>query len=766
MKKIITNRPVFLCALLFIFIVLFFAGCAGRNQQIKDEKDLIETGKKIKFAAKEQIGQKQDRVPGTRREKIVTDDSGEYRLVSTPFGYVKHRIHPIEKEPGEKEQVGKKPGPKEISSATDEKRSKKVQKAVSALPAVGKPEKAEEDSKEDSRAGQIILNFDNADLYEVIRTMAELLNINYLVDPNVRGKVTIHTAGRLKKEDLFPVFYQILEVNGLTAVKEGSLYRIIRLADAQRMPILSRFAPDDETVVPAERIIMQIIPLKHIAATEMTSLLKPFISTGGAIISHGDSNTLLVVDKGINILKALKMAEVFDVDLFEKIDHRFYFLENIEAKETADILKGIISSYDKTGKSDLDLIPIERLNALLAVGSQPRIFEKIEEFIRRLDVQKDETESKIYVYSVKNGEAADLGSLLDQIFGRDSGSDEKIDGVRIKKGEEAKPAPSRNPFAMGKKVKKEAGEAVSGRKGEAFSSGTLKDEINITADEIRNVLIIEAIASDYRIIENILKRIDVLPRQVLIEVTIAEISLDKKTELGIEWTYLKGEGSSLSTTLFSADLGSSGFSYAIGMADRWSSALAALAQDNKVNILSSPSVLASDNKEARIDISTEVPVSSAEYQYTSGTEPVLETNIEYRNTGIILSVTPHINEHGLVTMEISQEVSEQSENVQVGDKNYPSFYNRSVNTTLTVKHSQTIVIGGLIKETRSDGASGAPWLVDIPVIRFLFGKETKSISKTELIIMITPRVITSLEDVDAVTEEFKAKVGNVVKRLR
>ena len=302
--------------------------------------------------------------------------------------------------------------------------------------------------------------------------------------------------------------------------------------------------------------------------------------------------------------------------------------------------------------------------------------------------------------------------------------------------------------------------SVSIGKTETTGSGTLKGEINITADKIRNALIINAVPADYRVIENILRQIDVLPRQVLIEVTIAEISLDESTELGIEWTYLKGPGG-LGTSLLGASLGSSGFAYTIGRTERWTSALAFLASEDKVNILSSPSVLASDNKEAKIDISTEVPVASAEYQYTSGEEPVLETTIEYRDTGVLLSVTPHINECGLVTMDINQEVSEQSQYVGVGGKEYPSFYKRSVNTTLTVKHAQTIVIGGLIRKTKSEGAAGAPWLSKIPIIRYLFGKETKSVSKTELIILITPHVIVSLNDVDAVTEEFKKKVGSI-----
>ena len=683
------------------------------------------------------------------------DDKGEFELISTPFGYIKRRIKPPETPITAREPAA--PSTEELTAPV----TPPVSGAEPAKPAPVLTEKPEEKEALE-KAGQIVLNFDDADLCEVIRTIAELLNINYIVDSNVKGKVTIHTAGGLRKEDIFPVFFQILEVNGLTAIKEGSIHKIVQLKDAPRMPITSRFSRKGEDVSPVERIIIQIIPLKFISAKEMTKLLTPFISASGTILSHGDSNTLLVVDKGLNVLKVLRLVEAFDVNVFEKVNYEFYPLKNTDVEEVIKVIKEIFSSYLTPRKEDINVIAIEHLNTLLVISTYPQVFEKVREFIRQLDVADEEVDPRIYVYSVKNGEAEDLGSLLNQVFA--DGSSVKEKGTKDWTKKKAESTSSRNPFsrttkeAKTEKASEVRKEPVTSGKIETTGSGTLKGEINITADKIRNAIIIKALPADYRVIEEILKQIDVLPRQVLIEVTIAEISLDESTELGIEWTYLKGPGS-LETSLLDASLGSSGFAYTIGMADRWTSALAFLASQDKVNILSSPSVLASDNKEAKIDISTEVPVASAEYQYTSGEEPVLETTIEYRDTGVLLSVTPHINERGLVTMDINQEVSEQSQYVGVGDNEYPSFYKRSVNTTLTVKHAQTIVIGGLIRETKSEGSAGVPWLSKIPILRYVFGKDTKSVSKTELIILITPHVIVSLDDVDVVTEEFKSKVG-------
>ncbi len=621
---------------------------------------------------------------------------------------------------------------------------------------------------ENSQTGEVVLNFDDADLYEVIRTFAEILNINYIADPGLRGKVTIHTAGGVDRRDLFPIFYQILRANGLTAVRDGNLYHILPLKEAPRSPIEIRItgSAGEAPPVPTGQTVIQIVPLSFISVEEITKILTPFLSADGSIISHRDSNTLLIVDRRENIQKALQIVDVFDVDVFGDYLHHFYTPDFIGAEEAAKTLGDIFSSYRIT-KEELNFIVLERMNLLMIISRERRLMDRAIEFLKQIDVETADVEPRIFIYSVKNGQAAELSELLNGIFTAGGGGEEKAKGAKTSTGKgEAEPetAPIETPFGT---IGQEKSEPASGRRrpaagGNLYESGTLTAKVKITPDEIRNVLIIEAVPRDYRIIKSILDRIDILPRQVLIEVTIAEIKLDAKTDLGVEWSYLKGSGGQPETSLLSASVGSSGLQYTIGEVGRWTSALSALATENKVNIISSPSVLASDNKEAKINISTEVPVASAQYQYDSGSDPIIQTNIQYRNTGVILSVTPHINEHGLVSMDISQEVSEQSESVQVGNESMPSFFKRSVNTSLTVHHAQTIVIGGLIRQNVNDGRTGVPCLGSIPGLEFLFGRASWSKDKTELIILITPQVIRTLEEVDLVTEEFKSKVGEVM----
>ncbi len=637
--------------------------------------------------------------------------------------------------------------------------------------AVSRPlERPKKKTPPEKTGPKIILNFDNADLYAVIGTIAELLGINYIVDPNVRGKVTINTAGGLYKKDLFPVFLQILEVNGLTAIKEGRLYRIVQLKESTRLPIELRFSRGGADAPPMDKIIIQIIPLKFISTQEMTKLVKPFISTGGTVVSDIPSNTLLVVDKGLNILKILRLVETFDINMLERVYYRFYPLKYVAAEDVTKTLDDFTSAYEKVANVMVKFIAIDRLNTLFVVSTNPLVFEKVEEILGQIDMVDEEIAPKIYVYFVKNGEAEDLAKLLDKVFGKKSPSKEKkqkaggsavikgnpFSAARVKE-EKAKKA---TPKAKAREPAKQAS-AVAEGKGEG--AGTLTAEINITPDLIRNALIIEAVPSDHRIIEDILRRIDVLPRQVLIEATIAEVTHDSETQLGVDWAFGKGAAGGGAGS-FLATIGKTGLKYSIGVTDKWYAELNALAAKGLVNIISSPHVLASDNKEAKIDVSREVPVQSGQTTVASGAT-VSSTSIEYRDTGVILSVTPHINERGLVTMDISEEVSELSEDVNIAGLNYPSFFKRTVKTTLTVKHGQTIVIGGLIKDKEEENISGVPCLIDIPVVRYMFGQETKKTKKVELIVLITPRVVDDLDDVDAVTQEFKQKVRNVMNRF-
>ena len=626
------------------------------------------------------------------------------------------------------------------------------------------------DSPEKGEA--VTLNFDNADIYEVIRAMAEILKVNYIIDPSVQGNVTIHTAGSFSKKDLFAIFYQILDANGLSAIREGDIYRIGKSAESARRAIPlylpSQIDPNKPGGVFGENIIMQIIPLKNIDGAEMAKLLTPFVSSEGTIVSHSTPNIIILVDKASNVNKALRLVESFDIDLLQDLKQKFYPLKYSNAEEVAKVLNEVLLAYgNDPKKNDSKLIAIARLNMLLVISSNPNVFRQMDVLVRKLDIPSEDVESRIYVYFVKNGEAEELAALLAKVF---TGTLESKKNEIIKSDEEKKSANEPiNPFAEKfptvESYQKGSTNEQPAIEGPESGSKSVKGAIRVISDNIRNALIIDARPSDYQIVENILRRIDVLPRQVLIEATIAEVTLDDSTELGVEWSFDRANDNP--TGLLTANIGESGLSYVIGLTDKWTQALNALAKNGKVNILSAPTVLASDNKQAQINVSTQIPLATTQFQYNAtDVNPIFQTTIQYRNTGIILTVTPRINDRGLVSMDIRQEISDQAGGVNVGGQDYPSFFERVVETTLTVKDDQTIVLGGLITEKREQSDSGVPFFKDLPYLGYLFGKKSNAVNKTELIILLTPRVIVSLEDVDAVTSEFRTRVGDAVKFIR
>ncbi|MCP4681066.1 MAG: type II secretion system secretin GspD, partial [Desulfobacterales bacterium] len=728
MKLKLMNSLTSLRILFFLFV--FGTGCAAHKPQVKDEVVKLEAPDTI--VQKESVMKIEKGVPG--------GDVDTPQPVLTPEKPLTPEASAELSAPGTKLEPAK------------------------PFPALSDKQEAGDLSKTDEEEGQIVFNFDNADLYEVIRTLAELLEINYIVESSVKGKVTIHTAGGLRKKDLFPIFLQILEANGITAIKAGNLYKIVPLKEASRMPIISRLGREGEAVSPAEKVIIQIIPLKFISAQEMTKLLAPFISTTGTVISEVNSNTLLVVDKGFNILKAIRLVEAFDVNMFERVNYRFFILENVDVEEVVTILGEMFSSYSTAFKGDLKFIAISRLNALLAISSNPLVFGKAAELVRQLDVEMEDVEPRIYVYFVKNGEAEQLAGLLKDVFVKG-----KKDTSKTKKKSRTQPSATRNPLSRKAKREKAAAKtarkkspakSVTIKKGGEGGSGTLKGEVNITPDEVRNALIIEATPSDYKVVIEMLRQIDTMPRQVLIEAIIAEISLTDEFELGLDWKLGVGAAIDSATgahigdwaaTINNAAAKYNGLIYSKGSRDKWYGILEALASDNRLTILSSPHILASDNIEAKIDVSREIPVISTSYNNSNNTNTVYQHDVEYRDTGIILTVTPHINDRGLVTMDIAQEVSELEANaLSVGGQDYQVILKRNVNTTLTVAHGQTIVIGGLIRDKNDTLDSGVPWLYEIPLIGPLFGKTKRTTTQVELIILITPRVVANLDDVDAV----------------
>jgi general secretion pathway protein D len=456
----------------------------------------------------------------------------------------------------------------------------------------------------------------------------------------------------------------------------------------------------------------------------------------------------------------------------------------------------IFSSFEVSTKSargvGITFTPITRINSLLVVSSIPNIFEKVERWLKELDkIPTEGTKYSVFVYYVQNAKAKDLAEVLKQIYVT----------TKDKKGEYKDKVTEQPTYPRGVKPPPTTPSAPPSTttEGGAVPEG----EINIVVDEANNALVIRAFARDYKSILETVKKLDIYPKQVLIEALMAEITLDDANRFGIEWgRFVDGLAAgkyrqAISTgTIPMTDAttttpavpidpslafaGAGAWRYSIvEVAGGLSAAIKVAATDNRLKIISSPTLLASNNKEAKMQVGKSQPILTSTYAYgsstTSGTPlststtpatGLLEGTIEYKDIGIILTVTPRISDGGLITLELQIEKSDVAESPPLGNvQNIPVFSKKTAKTVLSVLEGQTIVIAGLIEDSKNVIKSGVPLLSKIPILGALFGFQEYIYKKTELVLLLTPHIITDHIQSKTVTDDFKEKVDGLKKEF-
>jgi len=602
--------------------------------------------------------------------------------------------------------------------------------------------------------GGFLIKFNNADLYEVIHTLGRMAGINYLIDPRVRGVVNVHTQGTIRKEGALDLLFSILKINGATAVREGEVYHIVPMAEAKMEPLLLAVRAGKEGEDSPNRPVMQAFPLQYIAAAEMAKVLRPFLTAGGDVTEVPRANMVLVTDTAGNMEKHARLVGLFDADAFQTAGVKLFSLKYLDPEEMGKDLEAIFGALDFGGKGSrpagINFVPLSRMNALLVVSASPRTMEDVQRWVAELDREPSGTARAVHLYRVRHGKARDVMEILEKLYpGKASAAAGKPTEFKPLVAEPSAGKPS--PPAP---------------KAEPPSTPALQTaNFDIILDEPMNALIIRGSPSEFSAIFDTLATIDVYPRQVLLEVLIAEVQLDDALRLGIDWNYVKQSGDfrhDVSVTTSAAGI-SSGLRYVVEKTDRLTGALRALANDGKVSVLSSPSVISVNGKKSKIDVSDSVPIVSGRVT-NPGTEQFVTETVEYRDVGILLTFTPYINDEGIVTLEIEQEVSE-VKSTSVGASLNPSFFKRSVSTTLIATQDRSIVLGGLVKERRERTRDGIPFLYKIPVIGWIFGARSDSVNRTELLIFITPRVISSVTEGTRLSHEFEERVEELRRRI-
>lgn len=625
------------------------------------------------------------------------------------------------------------------------------------------------------------LNFDNADIRDVTKVVSEITGKSFIVDQDVEGTVTIYSEKALTPDQVFDLFKSVLELNGLAITRVGDFYKIVRSENAQK-----RYLTVDTGKTPAEddRLITQIIKLKYANAQEVKESLESF--TSSEIIVYPDpetGNTLIITDLASNVRKLLQIVREMDVSQYANRYVEIFPVRYANLPDLIDDLTQILSIPGAAGPlteiteqptqpepttpeteteqpvspivppgTETNLHAISRLNALMVSTNQPDVITLVEKWVNILDQPAvnqlgettDPNQQTQYFYHVKYAKAEELAELLARVY---------AEGLQAPQ-EPTQPEQPNQPDQQ--------------QQIPDIETNPEEPAPVFIADSTTNLLIIKATPIQYADqIKPLLDQLDHRPFQVLIEVIIAEVTLSDNDVFGVQGMLMGQDQitvgsetnavSATAETAFSGIVGDdlTGFSYAVNAPGRFLAQLRALATKSRVKVLSDPHILVRNNQEAKINIGDSIPIKTVK-----GEGETAEETIEYKETGIILTVTPQVNYESDVVMEIVQEVSSPGTK-EAGDVAPP--INKTVaQTSLVTRDGHPLVIGGLINTRESKSQQGVPLLKDIPLLGRLFRYKEQQDQRKELLILVTPRIVRTPEQGWNVTDDvLKKRIRNL-----
>jgi len=614
----------------------------------------------------------------------------------------------------------------------------------------------------------VTLNFEQADLREFLRVIFDtILQENYFVDPQVKGIVTLHTTKPITQAAVLPILETVLESNGVAMLQDDGIFKIVPLANAEgaaASPSVGRYA--------SRRSVgygIQVVPLEHVSAREIQRILGPLVPDGSTLRVDETRNVLILSGPKYRVDELLATIRTFDVDWLSGMSFGMFTLEYADAATLIEELQGIIGG---NGASPLEgivkLMPIERLNAVLVIAHLPAHIAAVQNLIEKFDWGVEGAAGRrLYVYELENGKAENIARSLQEIFAapddiRERDRASRISGSDVFRSADDMTRPLQAPGGQINRSVDASQNVNFGNPGENGDIGLFADgqgAIKIIADEDNNAILVLASQQDYRSIEAAIRRLDIAPRQVLIEATIAEVTLSNTLDYGVRW-FLENSGSELG---FNAPVpgNASGAGLAFAFFDEASDLSAffdMLATESSVKFLSTPQVMVLDNQTATIRVGDQIPVTTRSSQSTTNPDAPIVTEVQFRDTGTLLTVTPRINAGGQVILEISQEVSLPGTEPAVGGGGNVSIAQRTINSSVIVQSGQTVVLGGLILENTNESTAGIPGLMRIPWLGKLFSSTSQDVFRTELIVTVRPRVIENQRAMRQVTEELRQRM--------
>ena len=579
----------------------------------------------------------------------------------------------------------------------------------------------------------VALDYEQADLRLVLEELARALDITLILDPTIDNVVSMRTANDrpLSREDIWPLMQLLTRDAGVVLERSGNLYNARRLQSGLSAEITTP-ATLNQSV--AARL-MQITPLTYISPDAAIEALTPLLEPEGNVRKLVNISTLAITGSEYQLERINQLLQIIDADPFVNQGIRLYQLQNASAEEVAtelteilQLIEGPTPAYQVKG--------IERINALLLTAPATRGFEEVTRWVQILDADSQEQVEQLFHYQVKNLNAVELAETLTSVF--EIEDEEEFIGTDSNATEN----PTPDPNVVDPQTANESTDTNSDTSNSAVSANLL---VKIVADESTNSLLIRSTARDYRQLLTTISQLDVVPLQVMINAVIAQITLSDATKFGVDWSRIAANSvinpiSTNASTSFLPAAGIGGLMFSKTFIDgsaQIDATLEAIAVNNDVTLLARPSLTVTNNQEGEITIGSQVPVLQGE---SIGVGGFATTNIQYRDTGIVLTITPQINKDGVVNLVIRQELSS-VDNSAPGVNDNPVFTNQEITTTVVVRNGENIVLGGLIQSDNENLNSGVPGLNRVPVVGRLFSYRQNSQERRELFIVLRPEII-------------------------
>lgn len=629
-------------------------------------------------------------------------------------------------------------------------------------------------------ADGVTLNLVNVPVAQAAKTIfGDILKLNYTIDDKIAENVTLQTSTPMDRDALSDAFEDVLKLNGASVIKSGEAYRIIPASNANQFGREINANSNSH----GTGSTIQVISLTHISANELKRIIDPVVPPGAILRSDTARNIIIVQGNKREIGNINALVQMFDVDWMKGMSVGFYPVKASDPEVLANELTTMMG-LDKDGplRGVVRILPNRRLGSVLVVSSKPHHLDTARKWIEKLEQTAEQSAPQLFVYKIQNRPTLEIAAVLQKVLGnggsgkvdQQSSIAPKFEPETVSTTATAAPSPPiknasgasqlitaqdhQTPANNAPDLLTESGLQPSANSNGAYGTSTFGN-IKVTPDESKHALLIEALPRDYDRVLRILERIDFISTQVMLEAVIAEVSLNDELKFGVKWYFENHQNRFVFSNAASGAVASAfpGFSYFFS-ASSMKMALDALSGVTDVKVVSAPSLMVMDNRKAVLQIGDQVPIITQSAQSVLNPDSPIVNSVTMKDTGIILAVTPRVNDSGSVVLEVEQEVSNVAKTTSSGIDS-PTIQQRRVKTTVVVGDGEVMALGGLIQQRDEVNKTQVPILGNLPVVGSAFRSKDDTTKRTELVIFIRPQVARDESEARRITEEYRSRIN-------